>query len=58
MNEIIIFSYKVARDVIQQQKFKVLDIRPNHKVKNATVTVFEDTEELREYLLRKWNIRV
>lgn len=58
MDEIIIFSYRVARDVIQQQRFNVKDIRPNHKVKNATVVVFDYTEELKKYLLEKWNIKV
>lgn len=36
--EVLIFSYRVARDLIQSG-FVVGDIRPNHKVENATVVV-------------------
>lgn len=53
--EILIFSYKIARDLIQNG-FVVRDIRPNHKVENGTVVVFEKNEGIRLYLKEKWNI--
>ena len=54
--EILIFSYKVARDLIQSG-FVVRDIRPNQKVENGTVIVFERNEGIKRYLEEKWNIR-
>lgn len=54
--EILIFSYKVSRDLIKNG-FVVRDIRPNHKVKNGTIVVFEKNEGIRMYLEEKWNIR-
>ena len=54
--EILIFSYKIARDLIQHG-FIVRDIRPNHKIKNGTVVVFEKNEGINRYLEEKWNIR-
>ncbi|MGJ0846602.1 hypothetical protein ACR77J_07930 [Tissierella praeacuta] len=53
--EILIFSYKIARDLIQNG-FVVRDIRPNHKVHNGTVVVFEKNEGIKMYLKEKWNI--
>ena len=54
--EILIFSYKVARDLIQNG-FVVRDIRPNRKVKNGTIVVFEKNEGISRYLEEKWNIK-
>ena len=54
-SEMLIFSYKVARDLIKNG-FVVRDIRPNHKVKNATVVVFEKNAGLDFYLKEKWDI--
>lgn len=54
--EILIFSYKIARDLIQNG-FVVRDIRPNHKVKNGTVVVFEKNEGVDMYLKEKWKIK-
>lgn len=54
-SEVLIFSYKIARDLIQSG-FIVKDIRPNHKVKNATVVVFKRNEGVVRYLKEKWNI--
>lgn len=54
--EILIFSYRIARDLIQHG-FIVRDIRPNHKIKNGTVVVFEKNEGVDRYLEEKWNIR-
>ena len=54
--EILIFSYKIARDLIQNG-FIVRDIRPNHKIKNGTVVVFEKNAGINSYLKEKWNIR-
>lgn len=53
--EIIIFSYKVAKDLIRKG-FVVKDIRPNHKIKNGTVVVFENNEGIKRYLKEKWDI--
>lgn len=54
--EVLIFSYKIARDLIQNG-FVVRDIRPNHKVKGATVVVFEKNAGIESYLKEKWNIK-
>lgn len=53
--EILIYSYKISRDLIQNG-FVVRDIRPNKKVKNGTVVVFENNEGIKRYLQEKWNI--
>lgn len=53
--EILIFSYKVARDLIKKG-FIVRDIRPNKKVHNATIVVFEDNKGIQMYLKEKWGI--
>lgn len=53
--EILIFSYKIAKDLIKKG-FVVRDIRPNHKVKNGTIVVFEKNEGISSYLKEKWNI--
>jgi alpha-galactosidase len=55
-NEILIFSYKVARDLIQNG-FVVKDIRPNHKVQGATVIVFEKSKAISNYLKGEWGIK-
>ncbi len=55
-DEVLIFSYKIARDLIKNG-FIVRDIRPNHKIKNGTVVVFEKNEGIDRYLKEKWNIR-
>ena len=54
--EILIFSYRIARDLIQNG-FIVRDIRPNHKNREATVIVFEKNAGIDSYLKEKWNIR-
>ena len=53
--EVLRFSYRVARELIQSG-FVVRDIRPNHKVENATVVVFEKNEGVIRYLKEKWDI--
>ena len=53
--EILIFSYKIAKDLIKKG-FVVRDIRPNHKVRNGTIVVFEKNEGISSYLKEKWNI--
>lgn len=54
-DEIIIFSYRVARDLIHNG-FIVKDIRPNNKVKDATVVVFDKNIAIDKYLREKWDI--
>ncbi len=53
--EILIFSYKIAKDLIKKG-FVVKDIRPNYKVENGTIVVFENNEGIKSYLKEKWNI--
>ena len=53
--EILIFSYKIAKDLIRKG-FVVKDIRPNYKVENGTIVVFENNEGIKSYLKEKWNI--
>ena len=49
MNSIVIFSARVAKDLIKHD-FKIIDINPDNDCKIKTVFYFEDTEKLREYL--------
>lgn len=55
MNNILILSGKVARDLIQKD-FKLVDIREDRKVPIKTVFYFEPTEELKKYLDKEHNI--
>lgn len=55
--EVLIFSYKIARDLIQNN-FAVKDIRPNHKIKSATVIVFKNNVDIQNYLKERWDIGV
>ncbi len=54
-NKISIFSYRIARDLIQNG-FVVKDILPNTKVKGATVFIFEKGTSMNKYLKERWNI--
>ncbi|HSH51592.1 MAG TPA: hypothetical protein VK982_07700 [Bacteroidales bacterium] len=54
--EVLIFSYKIARDLIQHG-FIVRDIRPNRKNRDATVIVFEKNAGIDSYLKEKWSIK-
>ena len=54
--EILIYSYKISKDLIKSG-FVVKDIRPNQKVKNGTIVVFEANEGIKSYLKEKWNIK-
>lgn len=55
MENIIIFSTRIARDLIQKD-FKINDIQPNIKNKDRTVFYFSNTKEIRDYLKEKHNI--
>lgn len=57
MENIIIFSQRIARDLIQKD-FKIVDIQPNMKNKERTVFYFANTKELREYLKENHNIEI
>lgn len=54
-NNIIIFSAKVARDLIQKD-FKLNDIQPDNKYKIKTIFYFKNTKQLRNYLKKNHNI--
>ena len=56
-DEVLIFSMKVARDLMQNN-FIAIDIRPNRKYKGASIVVFEKTQEIEEYLLNKHSIAI
>lgn len=49
MNSIVIFSAKVARDLIKHN-FQLIDIKPDKNCKIKTIFYFEYTEKLRQYL--------
>lgn len=57
MENIIIFSQRIARDLIQKD-FNIVDIQPNAKNKDRTVFYFANTKELREYLKENHNIEI
>ena len=57
MNSIVIFSAKVAKDLIRHD-FKVVDIKPHEQEKIRTVFYFEYTEKLRQYLKLMYDINV
>lgn len=57
MDAIVIFSARVARDLIQK-KFELLDIRPDKSMPIKTVFYFQNTKETREYLKQKHNIEI
>lgn len=54
---IIIFSGKVARDLIQKD-FKIVDIQPDRKIPVKSVFYFENTEDVKKYLLNEHDIKV
>ena len=54
-NNIIIFSAKVARDLIQKD-LKLNDIQPDNKYKIKTIFYFKNTKQLRNYLKKNHNI--
>lgn len=56
-NLITIFSAKIARDLIKRG-FVIRDIGANNLHPEKTAFGFEDTPELRRYLLKKWGIKI
>lgn len=54
---IIIFSGKVARDLIQKE-YKIVDIQPDRKLPVKSVFYFENTEDIKKYLLNEHDIKV
>lgn len=56
-DNIVIFSVKVARDLIQNG-FMVVDISENNQRKNKTVFYFSNNEKIKQYLKEKWNIEI
>lgn len=56
-NEILIFSYRVARDLILNN-FQTIDVRLNKKMQDRTIYVFDNNDKTREYLKSKHNIIV
>lgn len=57
LNNIVIFSPQIARDLIQKG-FKVVDIKPDKNIRIKTIFFFENTEEIKKYLLEKHDIKI
>lgn len=57
MNDVIIFSGKIARDLIRN-KFQLVDIQPDRNCKLKTVFYFKNTNNLRQYLKKQHNISI
>lgn len=57
MNDIIIFSARVARDLVQK-KFELNDIKADKYNKIKSVFYFKNTQKLREYLKLEHNIEI
>lgn len=57
MDAIVIFSARVARDLIQK-RFELLDIRPDKSIPIKTVFYFQNTKEVREYLKQHHGIEI
>jgi len=57
MNYIYIYSYTVTKDLLKNN-FIIRDIKANPKNRNRTVFMFQETEELKNYLKAKHNINM
>lgn len=57
MEYIYIYSYKIAKDLINNQ-FIVADIKANPKNEQRTVFMFEENDETKVYLKQKWNVNI
>lgn len=57
MNNIVIFSAGVARDLIREN-YNLVDIKPDTHIKFKTIFFFENTQEIRNYLEEKHNILI
>lgn len=57
MNYIYIYSYTVTKDLLKNG-FIIKDIKANPKDKTRTVFMFEETEELKDYLKQNHNINL
>ncbi len=57
MNSIVIFSARIARDLIKN-KFMVVDIKPNKNDRKSTVFYFGCSDEIKDHLKTVHNIIV
>lgn len=57
MKKVFIFSIKVAKNLVKNG-FRIIDITENQKDKDKIVFVFQNTEEIREYLNENFNIQI
>lgn len=55
MNSIVIFSARVAKDLIQKE-YKLNNITQDNKNKLKTIFYFENNLDLRKYLAKEHNI--
>lgn len=54
---ITIFSYKITKDLLKNG-FEIKDIGANTQNPMRTVFAFEDTPEIREFLLKRYGIKL
>lgn len=57
MDYIYIYSYTVTKDLLKNG-FIIRDIKANPKNRNRTVFMFQETEELKNYLKQNHNINL
>lgn len=57
MKKVFIFSIKVAKN-LAKNGFRIIDITENQKDKDKIVFVFQNTDEIREYLNENFNIQI
>ena len=57
MKKVFIVSIKVAKD-LAKNGFRIIDIAENQKDKDKIVFVFQNTDDVRKYLIEKWNIKI
>lgn len=57
-NDIVVFSRRIARELIKSRKFELVDIRANTHDNSKTVYYFARTKQLEMYLEVVHDIKV
>lgn len=57
-DNIVIFNIRIAKEIIQQNRFELVDITTNVKDRSKIVMLFKKTDELLELLGKKYGIHI
>lgn len=57
MEKVFIFSIRIARNLVTEG-YRIIDVVENQQDKKRAVFVFENTEDIREYLKREHKIKI